>query len=427
MAEAADAVPGLLPHSPVALEGIDARLVDIVRRHKGEDAVPPLPEGGGWLMVEVSGETPEEAQQQVDRVIRDANTEHALPVPDKKDAAALWAIRADGAGLGGRTPAGEQAWPGWEDAAVPPEKLGLYLREFEALMEEHGLDGLIYGHFGDGCLHVRIDMPLADAPERMRPFLEAAAMLVARHGGSISGEHGDGRARSELLKFTYSDDVIAAYQGFKDLFHPMTLLNPGVLVNPEPFDADLRRPQAVDIPSDSGFAYMEDAGSFASAVHRCVGVGKCRADSSSQGGFMCPSYLATKDEKDSTRGRARVLQEVTNGGLISSWDSAEVAESLDLCLSCKACSSDCPAGVDMAQYKSEVLHRTYRGKMRPLSHYSLGWLPTWGRMLTAVPGVSTLANTVLSFRPLAKLVLAGGGMDSRRAMVRFNERRFSRW
>lgn len=419
MAEAADAVPGLLPHSPVALEGIDARLVDIVRRHKGEDAVPPLPEGGGWLMVEVSGETPEEAQQQVDRVIRDANTEHALPVPDKKDAAALWAIRADGAGLGGRTPAGEQAWPGWEDAAVPPEKLGLYLREFEALMEEHGLDGLIYGHFGDGCLHVRIDMPLADAPERMRPFLEAAAMLVARHGGSISGEHGDGRARSELLKFTYSDDVIAAYQGFKDLFDPMNLLNPGVLVNPEPFDADLRRPQAVDIPSDSGFAYIEDAGSFASAVHRCVGVGKCRADSSSQGGFMCPSYLATKDEKDSTRGRARVLQELTNGSLISDWDSKEVEESLDLCLSCKACSSDCPAGVDMATYKAEALYQRYRGKIRPMTHYLLGQLPRWTKLAGSIPGLTRLANGVMKIGPLRKLAFAMGGIDSRREMAPF--------
>src|SRR5699024_12226567 len=161
--------------------------------------------------------------------IQDANTEHALPVPDKKDAAALWAIRADGAGLGGRTPAGEQAWPGWEDAAVPPEKLGLYLREFQALMEEHGLDGMIYGHFGDGCLHVRIDLPLEDAPERMRPFLQAAAMLVARHGGSISGEHGDGRARSELLQYTYSGDVLAAVEGVKILLGPENVLNRGVL------------------------------------------------------------------------------------------------------------------------------------------------------------------------------------------------------
>src|SRR5699024_1768220 len=235
-----------------------------------------------------------------------------------------------------------------------------------ALMEEHGLDGLIYGHFGDGCLHVRIDMPLENAPERMRPFLEAAAMLVARHGGSISGEHGDGRARSELLQYTYSGEVLAAFKGFKHMFDPENILNPGVLVDPAPLDADLRRPAATKLPRMGGFAFGEDGNDFTRAIHRCVGVGKCRADTSAAGGFMCPSHSATRDEKASTRGRARVLQEMANGTLVTQgWAAPEVHEVLDLCLACKACSSDCPAGVDMAQYKAEVLHRTYRGRLRP--------------------------------------------------------------
>lgn len=420
MAEAADAVPNLLVHNPIAIEGIDARLVDVVRRHRGPEAVPPLPEGGGWLMVEVAGESAEATAALAQKIIEDAATNHSLLVPDSQQAAALWNIRADGAGLGGRTPAGEQAWPGWEDAAVPPEKLGLYLREFEALMEEHGLDGLIYGHFGDGCLHVRIDMPLEDAPARMRPFLEAAAMLVARHGGSISGEHGDGRARSELLQYTYSGDVLAAFKGFKHLFDPDNIFNPGVLVDPAPLDADLRRPAAAKLPRMGGLAFLEDGEDFTRAVHRCVGVGKCRADSSASGGFMCPSYLATRDEKDSTRGRARVLQEMANGDLVSGgWAAPEVEESLDLCLSCKACSSDCPAGVDMASLKTEVLYRKYRGKRRPITHYLLGQLPRWTSLVGKIPGAARLANGVMSIGWIRRLAFRIGGMDPRREMAQF--------
>src|SRR5690625_1539698 len=420
MAEAADAVPNLLVHKPIAIEGIDARLVDVVRQHRGDEAVPPLPDGGGWLMVEVAGDTPDETAHLAQNIIKDGATPHSLLVPDPQQAAALWNIRADGAGLGGRTPAGEQAWPGWEDAAVPPEKLGLYLREFEALMEEHGLDGLIYGHFGDGCLHVRIDMPLENAPERMRPFLEAAAMLVARHGGSISGEHGDGRARSELLQYTYSGEVLAAFKGFKNLFDPENILNPGVLVDPAPLDADLRRPAATKWPRVGGFAFGEDGNDFTRAIHRCVGVGKCRADTSAAGGFMCPSYLATRDEKDSTRGRARVLQEMANGDLVSGgWSATEVEESLDLCLSCKACSSDCPAGVDMATLKAEVLYRKYRGKRRPMSHYLLGQLPRWTALVGKIPGAARIANAVMSVGWIRGIAFRIGGMDSRRQMADF--------
>jgi Fe-S oxidoreductase len=338
----------------------------------------------------------------------------------------MWRIREDGAGLGGRTPSGEQAWPGFEDSAVPPERLGAYLRELEALMANHGVDGLAYGHFGDGCVHLRLDVPMERSGDPMRAFMTDAAHLVAAHGGSLSGEHGDGRARSELLPVMYSERAIATFGAFKDLLDPDDLLNPGVLVRPRPLDADLRRPAARAIPAArGGFSFEHDHGDFTTAVHRCVGVGKCRADNEAAGGFMCPSYQATKDEKDSTRGRARVLQEMANGSLVSrGWSSREVHEALDLCLSCKACSSDCPAGVDMAQYKSEVLHRTYRGRLRPMNHYALGWLPRWTRIVTGVPGLARVANAALGVRPLAKTVLALGGMDTRRRMVEFAPRPF---
>lgn len=421
MATAADAVPALLAHRPLAIEGMDARLVDVVRRVKGAAAVPPLPEGGGWMMVEVAGDTLDEALERARALAADAGTTAVGVFPPGPEAAAMWRIREDGAGLGGRTPSGEQAWPGFEDSAVPPERLGAYLRELEALMAQHGVDGLAYGHFGDGCVHLRLDVPMERSGDPMRAFMTDAAHLVASHGGSLSGEHGDGRARSELLPVMYSPAAIGAFEAFKALLDPDDLLNPGVLVRPRPLDADLRRPHAHPIPAGKGgFAYQHDHQDFTTAVHRCVGVGKCRADSSASGGFMCPSYLATRDEKDSTRGRARVLQEMANGSLVSrGFSSPEVHDVLDLCLSCKACSSDCPAGVDMAQYKAEVLHRTYRGRLRPVNHYALGWLPRWTRLVTGVPGLARVANAVLGVRPLAKAVLKLGGMDTRRKMVDF--------
>ncbi|MGV8977854.1 MAG: FAD-binding and (Fe-S)-binding domain-containing protein [Cellulomonas sp.] len=421
MAAAADVVPALLAHSPLAIEGIDARLVDVVRRAQGAAAVPTLPAGGGWMMVEVGGATLDEALERTHALVADAGTDAVAIFPPGADAAAMWRIRADGAGLAGRTASGAQAWPGFEDSAVPPARLGAYLRELEALMTSHGVDGLAYGHFGDGCVHLRLDVPLERSGNPLRAFMTDAAHLVAAHGGSLSGEHGDGRARSELLPVMYSPEAIGAFEAFKDLLDPRDLLNPGVLVRPRALDADLRRPHARPLlAAPSGFAFEHDAGDFTTAVHRCVGVGKCRADNSAADGFMCPSYLATRDEKDSTRGRARVLQEMANGTLVTrGWSSPEVHEALDLCLGCKACSSDCPAGVDMAQYKSEVLHRTYRRRLRPVTHYVLGWLPRWIRLVTAVPGLARFANAALGVRPIAKVVLAAGGMDTRRSMVTF--------
>lgn len=431
MAEAADAVPALLAHNPLAIEGIDSRLVDVVRRAKGAHAVPALPDGAGWLLVEIGGP---DGLAQASALAADAGTNDVVIHPAGPEAAALWKIRADGAGLGGRTPAGVQAWPGWEDAAVPPEHLGSYLREFEALMARHSLDGLLYGHFGDGCVHVRLDFPFDQegGVAAARRFLEEAADLAVRHGGSLSGEHGDGRARSELLDRMYSPAALELMGRVKALFDPRDALNPGVLVSPKegaplhgvaPLDADLRRPSA-KATGAAGFSFQHDGGDFTDAVHRCTGVAKCRA-AGAAGGFMCPSYKATKDEKDVTRGRARVLQEVTAGAL--AWGSPEVRESLDLCLACKACSSDCPAGVDMSRYKSEVLHRSYSGRLRPRTHYLLGWLPRWATLVRKIPGAARLVNWATRWRGLERTILAAGGMDARRSFVSFETDPLAPW
>jgi FAD/FMN-containing dehydrogenase/Fe-S oxidoreductase len=428
MAQAAEAVPGLLPYKPVALEGLDARMVEVVRTRRGPAAVPDiLPDGGGWLFIETVGDTEAEARAAGQQLVR-AGGSLGSAVVTGPQAAALWRIREDGAGLGGRTPANAPAWPGWEDSAVPPENLPGYLRELQALMAQHKVDGLLYGHFGDGCIHVRIDFPLRDHARVLREFTEDAARLAARHGGSASGEHGDGRSRGELLKYMYSATALDMFGQVKRIFDPGNTLNPGVIADPASrppamLDADLRVPAARPLRAGLGFAYSRDGGDFATAVHRCVGVGKCRADNTGAGGVMCPSFLATRDEKDSTRGRARVLQELANGSLVTGWEAPEIAQALDLCLACKGCSTDCPAGVDMATYKSEALYQRYRGKRRPAAHYSLGWLPRWARLATQLP---RLANAALALGPAAALAKRLGGIDARRPLPKFATTSFRR-
>ena len=475
MIDAADDVPALLAHSPLAVEGMDRRLVDVVRAHKGPGAVPTLPEGDGWLLVEVGapGENLEVTLERARALCAESAAVDTVVYPPGAQASALWRIRADGAGLGGRTPpdgeggGDQQAWPGFEDAAVPPENLGAYLRDFTALMEEFDIDGLLYGHFGDGCVHVRLAMPL-ETPEGVahsRAFLQSAARICAAHGGSVSGEHGDGRARGELLRFMYSPEMLDLFARVKHVFDPDNLLNPGVLAAPmdeaeaasrararnaggagnagiagiaghsggtlelqpgvDPLDANLRRVAAHPMPADGGFAFTHDGGDFTAAVHRCTGVGKCRAGVS--GTFMCPSYLATREEKDVTRGRARILQEAANSQLVKAIDSPEVLEALDLCLACKACSADCPAGVDMARYRSEALFRTYRGRIRPLSHYTLGWLPRLTRVTARVPGLAAVANAVMSVAPLRSLAFRIIGLDPRRGMPALQSGTFTAW
>ncbi|MBX6391384.1 MAG: 4Fe-4S dicluster domain-containing protein, partial [Frankia sp.] len=453
MATAADAVPLVLEHRPVACEGLDSRIVAAVRqaRARAGGSVPPLPAGSGWLLVELAGQSDAEVAAAAARLAGAADALDAMVVTEPAHADALWRIREDGAGLSSRTPDGRPAHSGWEDAAVPPERLGPYLRDFEELLAGHGLSGVPYGHFGDGCLHIRIDFPLdaPDGPARLRAFLTAAAHLVTSHGGSLSGEHGDGRARGELLPIMYSPAVIDLFRQVKAVFDPANLLNPGVCVDPRPLDADLRAaaPMALrgarrgplrigpgrparDAPPTAGPRVPQpppDQEDFVAAVHRCVGIGKCRADTTGTGGVMCPSFLATREEKDSTRGRARVLQELANGSLVRGWRDPAVHEVLDLCLSCKGCRADCPTGVDMATYKAEVLHASYRWRPRPRAHYSLGWLPRWARLTGRAPWLARAANAALAAPGLGRAARWAAGVDRRRALPHFAARTFRDW
>ena len=348
-----------------------------------------------------------------------------MVVEDTAHAARLWQIRADGAGIAGRTADGRPAHAGWEDSAVPPAALPAYLRDFEALMVEHRLTGMPFGHYGEGCLHIRLDVPLdePDGGRRLREFLFDAAELVTRHGGSLSGEHGDGRARSELLSTMYSARAMGCMAAVKHAWDPTNTFNPGILVDPEPVDARLRIPDAVPIRHRLAFSYADDHRNFTEAVHRCTGVGSCRADNKGRSDVMCPSFVATSDERHSTRGRARVLQEMASGRLDGGWRAKEVHEALDLCLACKGCASDCPTGTDMAMYKAEVLHQSYRRRIRPASHYSLGWLPRWARLAQKAP---RLANALMR-SPARRPALAAAGVDARRSLPTFTHETFSAW
>ncbi|MBA3781486.1 MAG: FAD-binding oxidoreductase [Nocardioides sp.] len=405
MAEAADAVPAILAcGSLVACEGLDARIVDIVRASRGR--VPDLPRGAGWLLVESTGGSAGEAESAALRVVDAAQALDSLLVSAAAEAAALWRIREDGAGLAAIS-LDRPAYSGWEDAAVPPERLGAWLREFDGLLRDYGLDGVPYGHFGDGCVHVRIDFTF-DGPGKktFREFLVASATALAAHGGSLSGEHGDGRARSELLPLMYDAESLRLFAAVKAICDPDSILNPGVLVDPAPMDADLRPARPVN-------DLLLHRRSLAREVHRCTGVGKCVAAPS--GAVMCPSWQATRDEKDSTRGRARVLQEALDGELVHGLADPAVGEALDLCLSCKGCASDCPTGVDMATYKSQALHQTYAGRRRPRTHYTLGRLPALVRRLGPL---APLFNALMSFGPTARVAKRVAGIDPRRSVPR---------
>ncbi|WP_206272662.1 FAD-binding and (Fe-S)-binding domain-containing protein [Streptomyces globisporus] len=416
---AAEAAPGLLPYGPLTVEGMAA---DLVREPAGM-----LPRGAAWLFVETGGATPAEARAHAERVLRAADAVDGAVVTDPAGQRALWRIREDAAGTATRMPDGSEAWPGWEDCAVPPARLGAYLSDFRALLAEHGLRGTPYGHFGDGCIHVRIDFDLmTDAGvARFRRFSEKAADLVVAHGGSLSGEHGDGQARAELLPRMYGDELVSLFGRFKDLWDPDGGLNPGMLARPDRLDENLRFSVLPKRPVDVEFGYPRDGGDFAGAVRRCVGVAKCRTTEAGGAGVMCPSFRATGEEAHSTRGRARLLHEMLAGEVITDgWRSTEVRDALDLCLSCKGCRSDCPVGVDMATYKAEFLHHHYRGRLRPAAHYAMGRLPQWLRL--ARPFARPL-NALTRLRPLAALAKRLAGIAPERTIPVLATQTYSRW
>ncbi|WP_435855598.1 FAD-binding and (Fe-S)-binding domain-containing protein [Streptomyces parvus] len=416
---AAEAAPGLLPYGPLTVEGMAA---DLVREPAGL-----LPRGAAWLFVETGGATEAEARAHAERVLRAADAVDGTVVTDPAGQRALWRIREDAAGTATRMPDGSEAWPGWEDCAVPPARLGAYLRDFRALLAEHGLRGTPYGHFGDGCIHVRIDFDLITEAgvARFRRFSEETADLVVAHGGSLSGEHGDGQARAELLPRMYGDELVALFGRFKDLWDPDGGLNPGMLARPDRLDANLRFAVLPKRPVDVEFGYPQDGGDFTGAVRRCVGVAKCRTEEASGAGVMCPSFRATGEEAHSTRGRARLLHEMLAGEVITDgWRSTEVRDALDLCLSCKGCRSDCPVGVDMATYKAEFLHHHYKSRIRPAAHYAMGRLPQWLRL--ARPFARPL-NALARLRPLAALAKRLAGIAPERTIPVLATETYSRW
>ncbi|MBZ9640692.1 FAD-binding and (Fe-S)-binding domain-containing protein, partial [Streptomyces sp. PSKA30] len=417
---AAQAAAGLLPYRPLTVEGMAA------------DLVPPaadLPRGGAWLFVETGGESEAEARARAEAIVRAADVVDSAVVTDPAGQRALWRIREDASGTATRMPDGSEAWPGWEDCAVPPERLGAYLRDFRALLSAHGLRGTPYGHFGDGCIHVRIDFDLLTEAGigRFRRFSEELAEVVVAHGGSLSGEHGDGQARAELLPRMYGPEMVGLFERAKGVWDPDDLLNPGMLVSPAPLDANLRFAVLPRRPVDVAFGYPADGGDFAAAVRRCVGVAKCRTTSATGSAVMCPSFRATGEEEHSTRGRARLLHEMLAGELVTDgWRSTQVRDALDLCLSCKGCRSDCPVEVDMATYKAEFLHHHYEGRRRPAAHYSMGRLPVWLRAV-ARTRTAPVVNALAAVRPLAWAAKRVGGIAPEREIPRLATRTFSRW
>ncbi|PTM86070.1 FAD-binding and (Fe-S)-binding domain-containing protein [Dietzia psychralcaliphila] len=429
--DAARDVPAILRHHPTAVEGIDEVIVETMRERRGADAVAALPAGRAWLFVELDDDGDGNANADADDgsgsragtlddrvaglaadLTGDGHAVEALVVTDPVARADLWRVREDGAGLSSRltdpaTGATIESWPGWEDSAVAPERLADYLDDFRGLLGRHGLTGVMYGHFGAGCMHIRISFDLRSEEGRgvMRAFCTDAAHLAVSHGGSLSGEHGDGRARSELLPVMYSPEMLDTFARFARIWDPSGILAPGGLTATRPLDADLAL--AGVGRRDLGLLTSADG---AHPVQACIGVGRCRT---STGGVMCPSFRATGDEKDSTRGRARVLQEVVRGTLPI--DDPAVEDSLELCLACKACSSDCPTGVDMAAFKSEALHRRYRRRVRPVAHYSLGLLPLW---LRGTARAARPLNAVLGTRA-GRAAARLGGLATDRTLPRF--------
>ncbi|WP_319643828.1 FAD-binding and (Fe-S)-binding domain-containing protein [Gephyromycinifex aptenodytis] len=430
--DAALDVPMILSEDPAAVEGIDSAIVETMRWRRGDDAVAGMPAGSAWLYVDLDGDDLDRVRERAERLIERCAAAGRLVegrvVADGVDRAKLWRVREDGAGLSARlaphlAPGRGESWPGWEDAAVAPEALADYLRDLRALLEQHGLEGVMYGHFGAGCMHVRITYDLRTPAGRavFEQFTSAAARLVVAHGGSLSGEHGDGRARSALLPIMYPPSILAAFAQFKQAWDPQKRFGPGSIVDPAEFVDDLALAAVPDRAWPTTFHLPRTQGQdpFVHAVQSCIGVGRCRSDS---GGVMCPSYRATRDEKDSTRGRARVLQEIVRNAPSpeAGWRSDEVREALDLCLSCKACSSDCPVGVDMATYKSEFFDHYYAGRLRPRSHYSLGELPRLLAVAARVPGSTRVANALLS-GPLGGTAMRAAGLTDRRRPPRLAE------
>jgi len=430
---AADYVPSILEHKPIGLEGVDGYLLDALRRkQKSVEDLKLLPPGDGFLIVEFGAETQHDANAKARAFVASMYTLAAQPscrIYSSDEAKRVWHIRESGLGATAFIPGYGTGWEGWEDAAVDPAQLGSYLRAIRALMNEYNYSSAMYGHFGQGCVHMRLNFDLESAGGilKFREFMERAADIALAHGGSLSGEHGDGQARGALLPKMFGPELMQAFRDFKRVFDPTNHMNPGKLIDAHEIHEDLRL--GADYKPwqpKTHFAYAEDNGSLASATLRCVGVGACRK---TDAGTMCPSYMATGEELHSTRGRAHMLWELMQGEVLShQWKNEQVRESLELCLSCKACKSECPVSVDMATYKSEFLAHHYEGESRPLFHYAFGRIDHFARMASLAPNLVNAINHAPLIGSLIKKILH---IHPRRNFPRFSkpftpDRRFAR-
>jgi FAD/FMN-containing dehydrogenase/Fe-S oxidoreductase len=423
---AADHVPELMEFEPIGLETFDQRLVDNELK-KGFKRHPELlPGGNAWLLVEFGADSKEEADGKAERLVsamkkkKDKDYLDLKLYEDEAEVSQVWEIREGGVGHS-KVPGEHPGWPSWEDAAVAPERCGDYLRDFDRLVREHGLEVACYfGHVGHGCLHTRLnwDFSAREGIRGYRRFMEEAAALVSSYGGSLSGEHGDGQARAELLDRMFGPELVEAFREFKAIWDPDGRMNPGKVSDPYPLDTNLRMAPPYDPRQvETYFSFHEDGGSFAAAAERCFGVGACR----DQEGVMCPSYQATFEEQHSTRGRARLLFEMMRSDVLDGgWRSREVKEALDLCLACKGCKNECPVRVDMATYKAEFLAHYYEGRIRPRQAYALGLIMFWARLASKTP---RLANA-LAGNPLGKRI---AGIAPQRTPPRFANEPFSSW
>ncbi|HEX9046847.1 MAG TPA: FAD-linked oxidase C-terminal domain-containing protein [Verrucomicrobiae bacterium] len=427
---AGDHVPEVLAHKPLGLEGVDdvlARNMKKLKMHAQD--LQLMPEGNGWLIAEFGGETRHEAEQRGRDVMKAlAKLRHPPTMKlydDPEEEKKIWEVREAGLGATARVPGDPVTWEGWEDSAVPPDKVGHYLRALRKLFEKFGYACSLYGHFGDGCIHTRIDFGLKtkDGIAKYQRFVREAAALAVTLGGSISGEHGDGQSKADLLPIMFGEDLVAAFREFKQIWDPQNLMNPGKVVNAYHNNENLRLgPNYNPWVPKTKFFYGEDHGSFPESMLRCVGVGKCRRGES---GTMCPSYMVTREEMHSTRGRARLLFEMLQGEIIrDGWRSKEVRQALDLCLSCKGCQSDCPLHVDMATYKAEFLSHYYAGRLRPRSAYAMGLIHIWARLASRMP---RLVNVLSHARFTGSVIKWLGGISQKREMPRFAPETFREW
>ncbi|HEX3326343.1 MAG TPA: FAD-linked oxidase C-terminal domain-containing protein [Actinomycetota bacterium] len=427
--EAADRVPQVMKHGPIGLEGLDDRLIgDMKKKHIHPQDIELVPPGKGWLLVEFGGDSKDEADGKAHALIdslKGKNAPSTKLFDRKEEEKQLWEVRESGLGATARVPGGPDTWEGWEDSAVPPEKMGDYLRDLRALFDRHGYDGSFYGHFGQGCLHTRINFDLKTRAgiKNFRSFIEEAADLVVGYGGSLSGEHGDGQSRAELLPRMFGREMVRAFGEFKAIWDPGGKMNPHKVIDPYKFDENLRLGSDYH-PWDpkTNFAYTQDDGSFNRAVLRCVGVGQCRKHDS---GTMCPSFMATREEKHSTRGRARTLFEMMEGEVVTDgWRSNEVKEALDLCLACKACKAECPMGVDMATYKAEFLSHHYKRRLRPRAAYAMGLMQYWARIGGRMPRLANFVSHSAVLSPALKRI---GGVAAEREIPPFATQTFKQW